>query len=173
MFEPLRAGVYAIILVIGSVTIANTPAPYQEHKVVSVAQVDETTMCYRVENSQARICYKIELPEPKVEVATSPQPVSTPVAQSYENGDVEKLIREVFGSDADRALEIAYCESGLNPQAIGDTNTQYPSYGVFQIRGLPGRPSAQELLNANFNVNYAHEMFESQGNWSAWTCSRR
>ena len=171
MFEPLRAGVYAIIMTVSAVTIVNTaPEPYQ-NKVVAIYEDSEDTKCFALKDSEQQICYKVE--QPKVEEAISPQPEPTPIVKNYENGDVERLIREVFGSDANRALEIAFCESGLNPSAVGDTNLNPSSYGVFQIRAFVNRPPVEDLLDARKNIEFAHQMFEQQGNWSAWTCSRR
>ena len=153
----------------GSIFIVNT-APYQEHKVVAVYQDKPDVMCYKIQDSDQKLCYKVEEP---IEPAPSVQSEPTPVAKNYENSDVERLIREVFGSDANRALEIAFCESGLNPQAVGDTNLNPSSYGVFQIRAFVNRPPVEDLLDARKNIEFAHQMFEQQGNWSAWTCSRK
>ena len=77
------------------------------------------------------------------------------------------MILDVFGTE--EALKVAFCESGLNPDAVGDKNTAYHSYGLFQIRGLPGRPSAEWLLDPTNNINYAYELYKKSG-WEPWSC---
>lgn len=66
-------------------------------------------------------------------------------------------------------------ESGGNPSAIGDNypirGETIPSYGLFQIRGLPGRPDSSTLLDPEKNVAYAANMQKQQG-WSPWTAAR-
>lgn len=70
------------------------------------------------------------------------------------------------------ARKIMACESGGNPDAIGDRSTAYKSYGLFQIRALPGRPSPEWLLNPENNVSYAYSLYKKSG-WLPWlNCSR-
>lgn len=68
------------------------------------------------------------------------------------------------------ATAVAYAESGLRPDAVGDTTTAYASYGVFQIRALPGRPAPDKLKDYRYNIKYAYDMWCSQNwyPWSAW-----
>lgn len=74
-----------------------------------------------------------------------------------------------------RAYKVAMGESGGRVGAVGDKypirGVLAPSYGYFQIRALPGRPSPKELLDPEFNVKYASDLFKSQG-WSPWTVAR-
>ena len=73
--------------------------------------------------------------------------------------------------DSNTALRIAQCESGIRADAIGDTGIYPHSYGVFQIRALEGRPSPEQLLNPIVNVDYAYNLWKSQG-WIPWTCAK-
>lgn len=74
------------------------------------------------------------------------------------------------------ARAISMAESGLNAGSIGDTTIQYyqdgilygASYGCFQIRYLPGRPSPDQLLDPVINVQYAYTMQKNQG-WKPWS----
>ncbi len=89
---------------------------------------------------------------------------------------IERLIRETFPEDPDTAVRIAHCESRLDPSRVGDTHTAYSSYGVFQIRLLPGRVkyaglTAQKLLDARQNIAYARKIYDRFG-WRPWTCAR-
>ncbi len=88
---------------------------------------------------------------------------------------IEEKIKSVFGADSEKALKIARCESQLNHLAVGDHKIAYvkhgkeygKSYGIFQIRSLPGRPEPAELFNAEFNIEYAYQVYQKQG-WEAW-----
>ncbi len=92
---------------------------------------------------------------------------------------IERAIREKFGEFANTAVAIAKAESGMRSNAIGDHAIAFyqdgieygKSYGVFQIRHLPGRPSPADLLNAEFNIDYAYKLFMRSGftPWSAYT----
>lgn len=90
---------------------------------------------------------------------------------------LEELIKKYFPQEEwQRALQVAMGESGGNPAAVGDQypirGQTIPSYGYFQIRGLPGRPSSEQLLNPEENVKYAASMQKEQG-WSPWTVARK
>jgi hypothetical protein len=87
---------------------------------------------------------------------------------------VIKEIQKVFGSSSKKAIQIATCESGLNPFVLNDNpRTGDYSVGVFQIN-LYGnlaknRPSEEWLKDYRNNISYAHEMYISQG-WVPWSC---
>ncbi len=81
------------------------------------------------------------------------------------------LITQYFPSYAVSAAErIVACESGGNPNAVGGAWTGIPSYGLFQIRALPGRPAPASLVEPQFNVAYAANLYKSSG-WGPWTCA--
>ena len=89
---------------------------------------------------------------------------------------IEAMIQDVFGENSKTALALAKSESQLNSKAHGDKNLTFTidgveygaSYGVFQIRYLPGRPSPDKLLNAEFNIRYAKALFDRYG-FYPWT----
>lgn len=88
-----------------------------------------------------------------------------------------RLIKKYFPrSEWQRAWNVMQGESGGNPSAVGDTQpirgVLAPSVGLFQIRTLPGRPSAGQLKNPEFNVKYAAKMQSEQG-WKPWTVARK
>jgi hypothetical protein len=90
-------------------------------------------------------------------------------------GEIENKIKDKFGDDK-IALAVARAESQLKPDNIGDQHLQYKkdgitygaSYGVFQIRYLPGRPTPDKLLDPDFNIEYAYQMYQ-KGGWSPWS----
>jgi hypothetical protein len=71
------------------------------------------------------------------------------------------------------------CESQGHEDAVGDGhltywhgNVQYGmSVGLMQIRYLKGRPAPAQLLDPEFNIKYASQMFKTQG-WVPWTCRK-
>jgi len=88
-------------------------------------------------------------------------------------GTPMSLIKKYFPqSEWQKAYNVMMGESGGRIGAIGDTNTPYASYGLFQIRALPGRPSPGQLLNPEFNVQYAVNLWRNQG-WRPWTVARK
>ena len=95
-----------------------------------------------------------------------------------ENSDLAiSLIKKYFPQEQwNNAYNVMKGESGGNPQAVGDNypinGETIPSYGLFQIRGLPGRPDSQTLLNPEENVKYAAQMQSQQG-WGPWTAAKK
>ncbi|MFI5273209.1 MAG: transglycosylase family protein [Ktedonobacterales bacterium] len=87
------------------------------------------------------------------------------------SGDVQGLIRAVFGGYAGQALAIAACESGYNPGAV---NPSSDASGVFQF--LPSTWATTSYagyspFNAWANVNAAHQVFVRDGySWREWQC---
>lgn len=89
----------------------------------------------------------------------------------------KQLIQKYFPKkEWKRAYQVMMGESGGNPDAVGDTKpirgVKAPSVGLFQIRTLPGRPSAEQLKDPEFNVKYAAQMQKEQG-WKPWTAARK
>lgn len=102
---------------------------------------------------------------------TTPAPIP-PGGPTSAFASALELIQKYFpANQVGNALAIARGESGFNPAAVGDKypigGIYAPSYGLFQIRGLPGRPSAEQLLNPEFNVQYAANLYRQQG-WRPW-----
>ena len=89
------------------------------------------------------------------------------------------LIKKYFPPEEwDRAYQVMKAESGGRSEAVGDNypirGEIRPSYGLFQIRTFPNRPSPKELLNPETNVKYARQLWENVGRkwsptWSAAT----
>jgi hypothetical protein len=116
-------------------------------------------------------------------------PIFTP-----EKSEIKELVCKYFGGFCYVATAVFIPESGLSCSAVGDNHlvctgelmgdgrtlkehciadgVEYGrSYGVAQIRYLPGRPTPDELLDCNINLKYAHGMWRAQGfsPWSAFT----
>ena len=104
-----------------------------------------------------------------------------------EKQQIMAYIVQVFGEDAPDAIQIAKCESGLNPETIGDTNLMShnngelvgDSIGIFQVRtggegwnrakanGMSAEEFRVYLKDYKKNIDYAKTIFDQRG-WSAW-----
>lgn len=88
---------------------------------------------------------------------------------------VEQMIRDVFPDNLEaKAIEVATCESGLNPLAIGRNTNGSRDYGVFQFNSggtlqeyLSG---TAEALDPAANINAALELYNDRG-WQPWVCA--
>lgn len=86
------------------------------------------------------------------------------------------MIEQIFGANAPEALNIARCESGLNPNAYNPTSIGGShAAGVFQIlypSTWMGTPEAgASPYNAWANIEAAHAIFVRDGySWREWVC---
>lgn len=152
------------------------------------------------EASEIRRKVVIRTPYAKVSSIPTQTPTPTPNKPNNapiltpEKSEIKELVCKYFGGFCYVATAVFIPESGLSCSAVGDNHlvctdelmgdgrtlkehciadgVQYGrSYGVAQIRYLPGRPSPDELLDCNINLKYAHGMWRAQGfaPWSAYT----
>ena len=103
----------------------------------------------------------------------------TPVValQNQETGEINPFIKKYFPQEQwQNAQRVMMGESGGRADAIGDNypigGEIRPSYGLFQIRTFPDRPSPDQLLDPEVNVKYAAEMQAKQG-WGPWSAARK
>lgn len=105
---------------------------------------------------------------------TSAITVSETTPHKVSGDSVNSLVEKYFGEEKEIALAVMKAESQGDPSRIGDKHLVYAdgrygmSCGLFQIRVLQGRPSCDELLDAEFNVKYAYEMYQKSG-WHPWS----
>ena len=103
--------------------------------------------------------------------ACGPDVESAPAAP----GSPEAIIREVFTplGEADKAVRVASCESGLNPMAVSSGGTYQ---GLFQLGSnvVAIQAYGGDRLDAWANASAARDLRVQRGNWSAWPiCGRR
>lgn len=108
------------------------------------------------------------------ESATStPAPITPePEPSLSDKQEVMSYILEVFGDDADRAIWIAKCESGLRKDAINPNNPNGTTdYGVFQINSVHLKKRGDKFTNDwRENVRVAKKIFDEQG-FRPWVCA--
>jgi hypothetical protein len=96
-------------------------------------------------------------------------PVEIPVPRLPEN--VEEYVRAVFGKEANNALKVFRCESGLKASAKGTNKNGSTDVGIAQINSVHGIRE-KWLKNYKINILVAHQLWEEQG-WGPWVCSRK
>lgn len=107
-------------------------------------------------------------------VPTNPPVTTTPPAGQ---SSVESIIDQVFGSYAPAALQVARCESGLNPGAYNPTSIGGShAEGVFQIlypsTWMGTSQAGSSPYNATANILAAHQIFVRDGySWHEWSCA--
>ena len=96
------------------------------------------------------------------------------VVEIVEPPTVEEMIAE-YPWNIEEVHKIISCESSWNPNAVGDTDTPYHSYGLFQIRALPSRPDPEWLLIEKNNIEYAYKLWSQTKSFTRhWVnCSKR
>lgn len=112
--------------------------------------------------------YPVIVTEP---VTPSQPPSKGGVQDSVLNEEQQKIItyiREVFGKDAEDAIKVARCESGLRADAQGTNSNSSTDTGVFQINSVHGINPAY-LKDYRINIDVAYKMFKEQG-WNPWVC---
>ena len=102
-----------------------------------------------------------------------------PANPEYDQMDVRRLLEQYFPLDqVENALKVIQSESGGEWWKIGDDyiipgdiseqqGSPIPSYGLFQIRGFPGRPDKETLMNPEENIKYAADLYKRRG-WQPW-----
>jgi hypothetical protein len=102
-------------------------------------------------------------PPPTAPPTTSPPPPA---------GSIEAVIHAHFGAAGAQAVDVARCESGLNPNAIGG-GSRY--FGLFQLstghaalfQQVTGRSFEEAWSDANANAQVA-AVLHSQSGWYPW-----
>lgn len=96
---------------------------------------------------------------------------TTKSAPQQLSGSYADMIRQEFGPYGDGAVNVAMCESSLNPNAY---NGVLGAAGLFQI--IPGTFAStsyagQDVYNPVVNIKAAHEIFVRDGySWREWAC---
>ena len=179
----------------------STPTPTPFASPTSEQEVVDLFKSKRISQEQAnRMLNQGNLtPIPQVQKYTRPLNVSNaqyrtytsaagnryeiPKIDQYDNANIEELVKKYFPkSQWANAMRVIQGESGGRWYQIGDdyiipgdiseqTGTPIPSYGIFQVRAFPGRPSPEKLLDPEINIKYAADLWKRSG-WQPWTVGR-
>jgi hypothetical protein len=113
-------------------------------------------------------------PAPEPAPAPAPAPPPPPPPPPAPSGSVEQVIAAWFPENTARAVQIARCESGLNPGAMSPGGG---NHGLFQINNVhqgsftavTGRPWSA-VYDANANAQFARYLYNQSG-WGPWGCA--
>jgi hypothetical protein len=150
----------------------------EEAKVEPITLQSETSISIITEPVIVHQAIEIPIPTPIATPTPTPEPIRPQViakvepTQKWSKEQISNRIIEVFGENSESALKIAQCESGVRDNAIGDRSLNPSSYGIFQIRAFSSRGTPEQLLDAEYNIQYAYRMSGGGTNWSAWTCKK-
>lgn len=135
------------------------------------------------------------------EVQSDISQVEVPSSPSQQGYSHEDLVKQIFKENADEALKIMKCESGGNPENIGDTHIMVydpkndemvgDSIGLFQVRtggqernghiwnraranGMTADEFKTYLKSPENNIRYAKDIYDNAGSWKPWfNCMRK
>ena len=80
---------------------------------------------------------------------------------------MKATICEVFGPRCGPSLRVAYCESNLNPRAVGRAGER----GLFMIHPVHfGWLNEAELWLPGYNALIAYRLSRGGRDWRHWTC---
>jgi hypothetical protein len=87
----------------------------------------------------------------------------------------QDAITRAFGPIADQAMNVADCESSMDPSAVSSGGG---NYGLFQINtvhtsefeAVTGQPFHDGALDPYANSNYAKYLYDQSGGWGPWAC---
>lgn len=86
---------------------------------------------------------------------------------------IEEEIRAVFGKDAEKALKVFQCESGLRPKAYNKNTNGSIDVGLAQINSIHG-VNKRFLENPSINIRVAKQLFDEQGgSFGPWVCAKK
>jgi len=132
----------------------------------------------RLQGDQSRVLSQSAQAPPTISSMTRTRPSVSyaEYTRPTNPSDPISLIQKYFPQhEWENAIKVMQGESGGNSDAVGDNypirGRTIPSYGLFQIRALEGRPAPEQLLDPEANVKYAAEMQAAQG-WQPWTVAR-
>jgi len=95
------------------------------------------------------------------------------ISQDKKLNDCSKYtsIMEKYDWATTTAMSVCKAESGGNPRAVGDSDTEFVSCGLMQIRTIVGRPTCEELKDPETNIAYAYYLWSKEG-WTPWSVCR-
>lgn len=150
--KPALAAYHVEVLTPPTTTTTTPPPPLEEPPAPPAPEPTTTT------------------PPETVPAAPAPAAVDpTPVP----SGDAESAIAQWFPDNYQSAVNVAQCESGMDPGAVSRGGG---NWGLFQINtvhrdsfeSVTGQPWSQ-VLNANYNAQFAAWLFTQSG-WGPWSC---
>ena len=149
-------------------TRAATSQTSHHNRISYVSRISHAILAHKASNHIAAR----QVARQRTQVNNPPVSHTPSTSAAGNNASVEGMIYQTFGPSAPSALNVARCESGLNPGAY---NSASHASGVFQIM-YPSTWSSTPYsgyspFNAWANINAAHVIFVRDGySWREWQC---
>jgi hypothetical protein len=172
-----RALVLLLILIPAVMYFFSLPKTYNQEQLpdlfprcekVSPVPCDEL---YGLENFSEHLD-KVENPEfwkkPLNHKDKQIQELKNQLNQRWDSMTTEEKILMVFGEDGEIMIEVAMCESGMNPLA---ENPNSSATGLFQILSQLHQVKKQWLKNPDTNMVMAKQLFDASGT-NPWNASK-
>ena len=109
-------------------------------------------------------------------VATTPTPTATPTPTEHDQ--IVGYIKQVFGTDADKAFElltspVCHENRSLDPDAVNLNSDGSRDYSIFQVNDRWQGVRGKFLLNWKVNVLIAKQLFDESHSFKMWVCGQR
>ena len=104
-----------------------------------------------------------------VEVIPEPRVVLIATEITWTEERIIEEIKTTFPEEPELAVLIAKCESGLNPNAINDRNTNKTiDRGIMQINSVHDT-TGYDLFDVQDNLAFARKLYD-ESKWLPWVC---
>jgi hypothetical protein len=135
--------------------------------VSAIAQQTEVDQGFMQWKRQARIDWNEKALRLAV-ASPEPEPVDTGEATAtvpVPLGEIPRIIYSIFGSYGAKAVDVASCESGLDPWNV---NPSSQASGLFQLMPFHWWGSF-DPFDPVANTRYAYQLSNGGTDWSAWS----
>jgi len=110
--------------------------------------------------------------------AAASMPTATPTPTPTEHDRIVGYIKQVFGSDSDKAFELltsptCHENRSLDPDAVNVNTDQSQDVGIFQINTKWQGVQPKFLRNWQVNILIAKQLYvDDSRSFRAWTCGK-
>lgn len=152
------------------IPVKGLAAGTQVQQVRTVSHMAKTQVPHATPVTRSIPPVQVQHPTPVVQPTSTPYNPPPTATSAPVTGSIPTMISQIFGAYGPGAINVARCESGLNPSAYNPSGAS----GLFQI--MPGTwagtsQAGRSLYDAQANALAAHEIFVRDGySWREWTC---
>lgn len=154
---------------------ASTAEPSEEATTTSSMTDATSTSTMATDSTTASSTTTATTAPPPSSTTTTTTTAPPPPPPPPPSGSPEDAIARWFPEVYDKAVDVARCESGMNPSAVSPGGG---NHGLFQINtvhresfaSVTGVSWEDGIYVAEHNTRFARWLYDDQG-WSPWTCA--